>query len=260
MAPLDSNNSNNNGAKPIKVLIVEDDPVTSVRIAVGMRINGFEIEEVATLEDARKSIKKTAPDLMVLDILLPDGSGLSLIENARKHNIGILCVSAKGEIEDRLAALHLGADDYIVKPVANAELAIKLKNLYERLNQTSNNNDNTRIFLCFADFYCDPLAQCLYNSNNEIVTLTPGEFDVLLVFLQKPKVCISREQIMSLISSDEKIVNGRSVDIMVHRLRRKLEKDHKKPKLFITVYGRGYIFPESVDHFNLTKNDPCKPA
>ena len=234
------------------VLIVEDDVINSARMATALYMNGFSVTETTTVQQARTLIDKTLPDLMALDIELPDGSGLDLIQEARDKGIGIICISNHGALHDRLTALHLGSDSFLAKPASSEELVMHMKNLYQRLNSPSQKRPAEKNCLKFADWVCDPLSRRLISPGGEAIALTPGEFNVLWVFLNNPRNCLSRDRILDLVGTDEHIVNDRAVDVMVHRLRNKIEVNPKDPQYFVTIYGVGYIFSEPVQTISIS--------
>lgn len=229
-----------------RVLIVEDDRITSARLAAALQLNDIIVLQATSIEAAQRILAQKPIDILILDIELPDGSGLELIDSMRSQGKGIICVSVKGEKADRLTALQLGADDYIVKPAASEELIVKIRNLYQRVITQSADADNTRHVYCFADWLCDPLARTVQHVDGSEIPLTPGEFSVLMVFLRQPKACLSRDKIMTHASSQEHVANDRAVDIMVHRLRKKFTRAKDKPEIFVTIYGEGYLFNLNV--------------
>lgn len=228
----------NNQVKPT-VLLVEDDSVTAIRISAGLEVNGFFVIAASTLNEAKQLLSQHSIELLVLDIKLPDGLGLELIDTARARNIGILCISTAGELDDRINALQMGADDYLLKPVANAELALKLKNLHARINHQVS---GSRLVSRFDRFVCNFESRKVTDEDGGEIDITPGEFDVLGCFLKHPNVTLGRERLISMLSAEDAAENNdRSIDIMVYKLRQKFERNPKSPSLLKTVYGVGYI-------------------
>ncbi len=215
-----------------------------MRIEAGLNRKNFEVKTTSTVEAAARQITNNWPDILVLDVYLPDGLGLSLIEQARGKGMGVFCISSMSGLEDRVTALKLGADDYLAKPIANTELAIKLNNLYDRLDRGE--PDKPRNLYQFGEYTCDPLAQVVTHVEAGRVDTTPGEFATLLAFVRNAKVALSRERLIQILSSHDKSVNDRAIDIMVYKLRQKLEVAPKKPTLIKTVYGVGYLFDANV--------------
>ena len=237
-----------------RVLIIEDDRITSARLAAALQINGFAVHEATTIDAAQGILEGDMIDIVILDIELPDGTGLQLIDSLRTQGKGIICVTVKSQDIDKLTALRLGADDYIIKPASSEELIVKIRNLYGRIKNTLDSSDASRGVYRFSNWICDPMARSVHHVNGEDVSLTPGEFSVLMVFLKKPKMCLSRDKIMTYASSQEHVANDRAVDIMVHRLRKKFVVADGQPDIFVTVYGEGYLFNLNVVQDNIIMN------
>lgn len=227
-------------AKP-HVLIVEDEPVTRGKIAAHLAAEGFMVSEAADARDMRTMVSRAVPDVVLLDINLPDESGLILARDLRaKSSVGIILVTARQDETDRIVGLELGADDYITKPFNPRELAVRVRNLIRRVAPTMAAERQASGVFAFAGWKLDCDARLLHSPSGEDVRLTRGEFDVLAALARNAGRALTRDQLLDLTQHDGEAVIDRTIDVLVGRLRRKIEDDAKHPAIIVTVHGIGY--------------------
>ena len=231
------------------VLIVEDDPDISALVARYLGDNGFEAEVArdGVAMDARMASRR--PDLIVLDINLPGEDGLSLC--LRLRNAGgppVIMVTAKGEDVDRILGLEMGADDYLPKPFNPRELLARIRAVLRRQGgaEAPTAAGPSRI-LRFAGWTVDRGARRLTDPDGARVALTSAEFDLLSTFCDHPGRVLSRERLLDLTQGPGSLSQDRSVDIVVSRLRLKIEKNPREPDFVQTVRSSGYIFSPAVE-------------
>jgi two-component system phosphate regulon response regulator OmpR len=228
-----------------QIALVDDDPkireltakyLSDQQLSVKTAANGVELDEL---------MKNNSISLIILDLMMPDESGLSICQRLRVNNIDIpiIMLTAKGDEVDRIVGLEMGADDYLPKPFNPRELLARVNAILRRQQNVSNKTGNN-IFK-FGNFVFDISNRSLLKNDQEI-QITAGEYDLLRVFAERPKQPLSRDQIMQLAKGKELDVFDRSIDVQISRLRRLIEKDPNKPKFLQTKWGFGYIFiPDS---------------
>ncbi len=227
------------------ILVVEDDPVTREMLSAYFEKEGFEVSQATDGDEMRRAIARQRPDLVLLDITLPGEDGLSLMRDLRKDgDTAIIMVTAKNEDIDRIVGLELGADDYVTKPFNPRELLARARNVMRRGEAGgAKGPELTRYFDVYA---LDLYRRRLTASGGAPVRLTKGEFDLLAVFVQNPGRVLTRDELLDLVNSRNLSPLDRTIDVMVGRLRRKLERDPKNPKILVTVHGVGYVFSTQV--------------
>ncbi len=230
------------------LLVVEDDSEMRQLVAKFLRHNGFRVTGARDGREMWETVGNAPVDLVILDIMLPGQSGLDLCRALRARSaIPIIMVTARGEETDRILGLELGADDYLAKPFNRRELLARIRAVLRRANApvaTDSATSGTR--LGFGGWILDTRRRELAAPDGSAVELSGGEYDVLLAFLEHPQRVLSRDQLLDL--SRNRIVTGldRSMDVMVSRLRRKIEPDAESPDMIKTVRGAGYMFIPAV--------------
>ena len=227
------------------IALVDDDPkireltakyLSDQELSVKTAANGSELDEL---------MKNNNISLIILDLMMPEESGLNICQRLRVNNveIPIIMLTAKGDEVDRIVGLEMGADDYLPKPFNPRELLARVNAILRRQQQSS--IQNTKDKFEFGNFSFDISNRSLHKNEQEI-QITAGEYDLLRVFAERPKQPLSRDQIMQLAKGKELDVFDRSIDVQISRLRRLIEKDPNKPKFLQTKWGFGYIFiPDS---------------
>jgi two-component system, OmpR family, response regulator len=232
------------------VLVVEDDGEMRNLITKFLRQNGF---RVTGARDGREmwDVLGAAPvDLILLDVMLPGQSGLDLCRALRtKSGVPIIMVTARGEETDRVLGLELGADDYIPKPFGRAELLALVRALLRRSSGVAGEPraGATGDHMNFGGWILDTRRRELTSPDGVVVDLSGGEYDLLLAFCEHPQRVLSRDQLLDL-ARNRHAFNGtdRSVDVMVSRLRRKLEPTDESPAVIKTIRGAGYMLVPAV--------------
>lgn len=211
-----------------KILIVEDEESINDLIQKNLRLVGHNCTQIYNGQDALDAILTEHYDLIILDVMLPGMSGFEIITQIRNTNSPVIFVTAKNDLEDRLKGLRLGADDYIVKPFEILELVERVDVVLRRTKGASH------IFE-FDDIRVDFDSRCVYRKD-EIVILTPKEFDLLEAFITNRNLALSRERLIYLVWTYDYDGDNRTVDTHVQRLRKKLGLENRLKTLFKTGY------------------------
>lgn len=231
------------------ILVVEDDGEMRALIARFLRQNGYRVTAVRDGREMWETLAGTSVDLVLLDIMLPGQSGLDLCRALRaKSGVPVIMVTARGEETDRVLGLELGADDYIPKPFGRAELLARVRALLRRARGETGTPQAgaSGVFLCFAGWTLDTRRRELIAPDGTSIDLSGGEYDLLLAFCEHPQRVLSRDQLLDLARSRTAIGIDRSVDVMVSRLRRKIEPSEESPAMIKTIRGAGYMFVPAV--------------
>ncbi len=200
----------------------------------------YYVEAAFTLKDAMAKIKKREYELVILDILLPDGSGLNLCQTIRKYSqVPIIILTEKKEDINKILALEYGADDYVTKPFNILELKARIKAILRRVNMKSPQIDNQTIKI--DDFTINALGRKL-TINGESISLTGKEFDLFYILISNPGKVFTREELLETIWGYEYFGDLRTVDVHIRRLREKIEKDSSNVEYIHTKWGVGYYF------------------
>jgi len=231
------------------LLIVEDDGEMRTLITKFLRQNGFRVTGARDGREMWETLAAAPVDLVLLDVMLPGQSGLDLCRALRaKSGVPIIMVTARGEETDRVLGLELGADDYIPKPFGRAELLARIRALLRRsrgsVGEPVAGTVGGRIV--FAGWTLDTRRRELSAPDGTAVDLSGGEYDMLLAFCEHPQRVLSRDQLLDLARNRVSDSIDRSVDVMVSRLRRKVEPTDDSPAIIKTVRGAGYMFIPAV--------------
>ena len=228
----------------MRVLLIEDEPLTRETMALYLRSEGLEVQEAENMSDAAKKLAREKPDVAVVDIMLGDGSGFDLIKTLSSSGVGIIVVSARGSAFDRVLGLELGADDYVTKPVEPRELALRIRKLHARMAPPASSGKSRGVYM-FAGFELDTVSQMVRDERGNTVELTGAQFRLLELFVQSPNRVFERDSIAEHIHGRQWITEGRAVDVLVSKLRAKIDKDGA-PSLIRSVRGIGYLFATEV--------------
>lgn len=221
-----------------KVLVVEDDASISSMLRRGLTLEGYDVTVAGTGPDALTINEIQSPDLIVLDIMLPGIDGVTVCRRLRESGdqVPILMLTARDEIEDRVAGLDAGADDYLVKPFAFAELVARLRALRRRQEQAP--EVQSAETLEFEDLQLDTGTRYAYRGDRRI-ELTTREFDLLHLFMRHPNQVLTRDLIMERIWGFDFPGESNVLEVYISNLRRLLEAGGE-PRLLVTVRGAGY--------------------
>lgn len=230
-----------------RLLLVDDDARLTDMLGDYLRHAGFEICVAGSLAQAAQALEAALPDLLVLDLMLPDGDGLDFCRklrgDARTRRLPVLMLSARGEPMDRILGLELGADDYLPKPFEPRELQARIKALLRRAEPDGQDQDEV---LRFGRLDID-LAARVARLDGKACDLTSHQFDLLVVLAQSPGRVLSRDQIMDALKGHPLDAFDRSIDVHVSRIRAVIEDDPKNPRRVLTVRGAGYVFARKQD-------------
>jgi two-component system, OmpR family, phosphate regulon response regulator OmpR len=229
------------------IIVVDDEPEICELLADYLGHAGFRVSTAGDGATMRRLLEDQPADLVILDINMPGEDGLSLARYLRANTrIGIVMLTAAGEVVDRIVGLEMGADDYLPKPVDMRELLARVRAVLRRVEVAPEKpgaaeaSDTRKIH--FGACQLDLDAHKLYDAAGEEVPITSMEFDLLKAFAEHPNRVLSRDQLLDLAHNRDWEPFDRSIDIRIARLRRKVESDPSKPQVIKTVRGAGYIF------------------
>ncbi|MBI5129627.1 MAG: response regulator [Rhodopseudomonas palustris] len=231
------------------ILVVEDDRETRALIAKYLRNNDC---HVVTAQDGREMDSRLADqrvDLVVLDVMLPGEDGLSLCRRVRASSpLPIIMLTARGEDVDRILGLEMGADDYLAKPFNPRELLARIRSVLRRqsLAQTASATSGATA-LGFLGWRIDFRLRELRNPDGALVAMTSAEFDLLQALCERPGRVLSREALLDLTHGRNAGSFERSIDVLVSRIRRKIEPDPQSVSIIKTVRSGGYMFTPAVE-------------
>ena len=213
------------------IMIIDDDDRIRDLLGKFLKDNGYFVTLAANATDAKEKLKSYIFDLLVVDVMMPDQTGVEFTEELRQNDkTPILMLTAMGEVEDRIKGLSSGADDYLAKPFEARELLLRIQRILDRTEVKSNN------ILKFDQITFDSEKSLLKNGDDEI-TISSNEAELLNILAKRIGQAISREELSRLCGS----VNERTIDVRITRLRNKSERDTKMPKYLKTVRGKGYV-------------------
>ncbi len=230
-----------------RILVVDDDEIIADSLCYSLSGEGFDVKTVSTGNDALSAMTNFDPDLVVLDIMLPDISGMEVCRKIRGSSaVPVIMLTARDEEIDRVMGLEIGADDYLAKPFASRELIARIRAILRRIQlDLQGFNQQT---LQIGNISLDTQARRVFNGSTEI-ELSAREFDLLAMLMQGSGVAISRETLLDQIWGQDWIGDPRTLNVHIRWLRMKLEEDPASPHLIQTVRGYGYRFatPEELE-------------
>ena len=219
------------------IFVVEDEKPIQTLLRYNLEKEGFKVSSSENGEEALSLIKEKKPDLILLDWMLPDLSGIKICQylkhDKKVQDIPIIMLTAKGEEEDKVKGLESGAEDYLTKPFSFPELLARIKAMLRRVKPTVVNEE-----IIYLDLKVDRVAMKVYRQNKE-VSLGPKEFKLLDFLITQPKRVYSREQLLEQVWGEDINVESRTVDVHITRLRQAINIDGSKP-LIRTVRSAGY--------------------
>ena len=219
-----------------RVLVVEDEKSISGLIKAILTANGYDVITASTGNEAFSMISSHCPDLVVLDLGLPDMDGMEIIKAVRSWtSLPIIVVSARSYERDKVQALDMGADDYVTKPFSPAELLARVDALYRRIG----GSENTEDVLSSGPFVLHLRSRTL-DKNSDHIRLTQTEFAIMKLFMENPGRALSREEILHAVWGADYNGEVKIVDVNIRRLRIKIEDDATEPEYITTVWGYGY--------------------
>ena len=231
------------------VLVVDDHREIRELLAKYFEKNGLRVS-VADGGNAMRQVMRTAAiDLIVLDIMMPGEDGLTLCRQLRRtSDVPIVLLTAVSEETDRIVGLELGADDYVTKPFNPRELLARVRAILRRAAAAPRPEVSPeRVLRRFDRWTLDPAAHALLDENGDEVALGTAEFRLLEAFVARPGMVLTRDQLLDITAGRNAQVFDRSIDNLVSRLRRRIERDPQQPTLIKTVWGDGYVFAGKVE-------------
>jgi two-component system OmpR family response regulator len=229
------------------ILIVDDDAEIRTLTSRYLTQQGFRTSVAANCAQCERSLADLKPDLLVLDVMLPDGSGLNLCRSLRDRGdqVPVILLTALKEDVDRIIGLEIGADDYMVKPFVPRELIARINAVLRRAKYTEADSDTVEYYR-FDIYIVEPKRRRLTTRDGDVVDLTGAEFDLLQVFLDRPGRLLSRDQLSEFTQGRQCDPFNRSIDVLISRLRKKLSANTTET-LFRTVRNGGYQLAVSVE-------------
>lgn len=230
------------------ILIVDDDRDIRELLSEYLQKQGYRASVAADGRGMRSALSRAKPDLIVLDLMMPDEDGLTQCREIRAHSdIPIVMLTARDEEVDRIVGLEMGADDYLAKPFSPRELVARIKSILRRTRSLpSNLKPDQAKRLRFADWTLDITTRTLISPQGVSVSLSGTDFKLLRIFLDHPNRVLNRDQLIDLTQSRDAGPFDRSIDLQVSRLRRRLNDNPKKPSLIKTSRGEGYVLTAEV--------------
>lgn len=224
-----------------KVLVVEDEAAIRELIALNLRMGGFDVTEAGSAEEASQRLSTGVFDAAILDVMLPGRDGFSLCESIRRQNnsIGIIILSAKGQEQDKIRGLSIGADDYMTKPFSVSELMARVEALCRRVGRSAPEAPEEVSRIQSGCFVLDKKSRILYK-NDSPIDLTQVEFQIMELFFQNQGVALVREKILEGVWGKNYFGDVKIVDVNIRRLRMKIEDEPSNPQHILTVWGYGY--------------------
>ncbi|MDW7548947.1 response regulator transcription factor [Pseudoalteromonas peptidolytica] len=219
-----------------RIIYVEDEQDTADIVSAYLEHAGYCVTHLTTHEIAKKALYKEDFDLAILDIMLPDGSGLELLQSAVEHNIPSILLSAKKTEAERIEGFRLGADDYVCKPFSPRELTYRVKALLNRLHPTKHGR-----VLYFNGLQIDPEYHTV-TLNDNAIRFTSLEFALLYTLASNAKKVFSRDMLITQAWPNASDITDRAIDTHIANLRKKLNDNRQNPCWIQTIYGQGYQF------------------
>ena len=223
------------------ILVVEDEPSIAEVVGLYLQRAGYLVQTAADGKIAMSTLEKGIPDLVILDLMLPEIDGLSLTRWLRdRSDVPIIMLTARREEIDRIAGFEMGADDYVVKPFSPQELVSRVRAVMRRLKREQAPAESERP-LTFGNLVINALGRTVTVSGQDI-PLTAKEFDMLYLLAQHPKQVYTREQLLERIWGGAEYIDPGTVTVHIRRVREKIESDPSNPTRLVTVWGVGYKF------------------
>ena len=226
-----------------KILLVEDDPSLTELIKYNLEQEGFEVLVEMDGEEGLMSAQTNSPDLILLDWMLPNLSGIEICRRIRRdkttQNIPVIMLTARSEENDRIRGLDIGSDDYITKPFSPRELTARIKAMFRRIRPALSDQ-----MLEYAGIEMD-LASRKIKRDGKSIHLGPTEFNILKFLMENPRRVFSREQLLDMVWGNDIYVEARTIDVHIRRLRKALNEGNK-PNVIRTVRSAGYSLDQDI--------------
>ena len=225
------------------IVIVEDDVVTRRRLAAQLRQQMYRVSEAPDATTMEEIVTRDPADVLLVDINLDGKDGLTITREQRAlSKVGIILITSRTDQIDRIVGLELGADDYVTKPFDKRELFARIKNLARRVEDCrAAEQDHQPVVTRFGDWQLDRMRRRLVGDAGAVEPLTRAEFELLAAFADHPGMILSRDRLLDMIQNQKWAPDNRTIDVLVGRLRKKIEPDPSVPEWIITIHGEGYM-------------------
>jgi len=225
------------------ILIIDDDPRLCRTLARYFKKEGFDARTAMNGEEMRQRLAVKRPDLVILDLMLPGEDGFSLARELRAtSDVAILILTGRADTVDKVVGLEIGADDYVTKPFDERELLARVRSVLRRTSKGAGEAESVATVAFFSGWRLDLSAQELTSPDGRPVALTWREFQLLTAFVRHATRVLTREAILELVAGRDWSPDDRSVDMLVGKLRKKIEENPRQPQLIETIRGVGYKF------------------
>ena len=230
------------------LLMIEDDTRLATMVGEYLRQSGYGFTHAADAASGLDALQTSPPDLVILDLMLPDMDGLEVCRRIKASNpaIAVLMLTAKGDPMDRIVGLEIGADDYLPKPFEPRELLARIRAVLRRGSEAAGNIGGAHKTIRFGSLEIDRDARTV-TVGSKLCELTSYQFDLLVALAERAGRVLTRDQIMEAVRGRELEAFDRSIDVHMGRIRNAIEVDAKEPKRILTVRGVGYVFAKQQD-------------
>lgn len=219
------------------ILIIDDDEKLLGLLSEYLNKFGYKVITALDPEEGMKELNRKKPDLVILDVMLPNKTGFDVCKDIRKESsIPIIMLTARGDVTDRIVGLELGADDYLPKPFEPRELVARIQSIFRRISSLKTSQE-----IKFDNLIID-IDKHLVLIDGLHIELTTMEFEILELFIRNQGKVLTRDRLMEMLKGTDWETYDRSVDVLISRLRQKLNDDPKHPKFIKTMWGSGYKF------------------
>ena len=233
-----------------RILVVDDEAAVRRILKTRLSMIGYDVVTASDGQEALQVFKEQMPDLIVLDVMMPQGDGYYVTQTLRKEsNVPIIMLTALGDVADRITGLQFGADDYLVKPFSPKELEARINSILRRVKKNHRSTSSNSGIIDIAGILSIDTNKRRVTLRNRLLRLTGIEFDLLELLMSQSGQALSRGDILQAIWGYAPTRNSdlRVVDVHVSRLRAKIETDPRQPEFIITERGTGYLFRRIVD-------------
>jgi DNA-binding response OmpR family regulator len=234
---------------PTSVLIVDDEETIRQFVRIALEREGMSVLEAYDRAGLEQALEGGDVDLVLLDVRLPDADGFDILRDVRgRSDVPIIMLTGMDTPTDRVLGLEFGADDYLGKPFDPKELAARIRNVMrrrQRSNTVVEEDEKAPVFQ-FGAFRLDSLRRSLTKQETQVIPLTSAEFDLLLALVKAARRPLSRDQLLDQTQQRDWTPYDRSVDVLIGRIRKKIEDDPRNPTFIKTLRGVGYVFAEDV--------------
>ncbi len=227
--------------KPATILVIEDDENMRHGLRDNLEMEGYHVVAAGSAREARDAVAAHKPDLIIMDVMLPDGDGISLCRQLRARGLNqpVIMLTAKSEEIDKLLGFEVGADDYVVKPFSLRELLARIHARLKRPGSSDATDDGVAVGIAVVDF-----RRHLLFRNGQTIDTSAREMELLNFFVNHRGEVISRDGLMEDLWGYQTEITTRTVDNFIVRLRKKIEPEPADPRYLVTVHGRGYKLVE----------------